>query len=138
MAGRNIKLQDLRTEKHWTLRAAALHVGVTKTVLFNAEQGVMPRVDHAIQIAGQYKRSVEDLWAPLPRGELEPSSDRHDSRRKPVTKTSICPRAASKLSFAHSFAKNANEWGTLRPPWVFVQRVGVLRIAMNDICSRSG
>ncbi len=97
MSGRNIKLQDLRTEKNWTLRAAAQHIGVTKTVLFNAEQGVMPRVDHAIQIAGQYNRSVEDLWSPLPRGEpLEPSSDRHDSPRKPAVKTSTCPRPDSK------------------------------------------
>lgn len=97
MAGRNIKLQDLRSEKHWTLRAAAQHIGVTKTVLFNAEQGVMPRVDHAIQIAGQYNRSVEDLWAPLSPGEpLEPSSVRHDSPRKAVVKTSMCSRAASK------------------------------------------
>jgi DNA-binding XRE family transcriptional regulator len=97
MSGRNIKLQDLRTEKNWTLRTAAQHIGVTKTVLFNAEQGVMPRVDHAIQIAGQYDRSVEDLWAPVPRVEsLRSPPDQHDSPRKPAAKTSICPRPDSK------------------------------------------
>lgn len=83
MSGRNIKLQDLRTEKNWTLRAAAQHIGVTKTVLFNAEQGVLPRVDHAIQIAGQYNRSVEDLWAPLSCVQpLGPPSAQHDAPSK--------------------------------------------------------
>ena len=66
MAGRNIKLQRLRFEKHWTLRIAAHQMGVSTTALFNAEQGVMPRVDHAIQIAGTYNRSVEELWTPAP------------------------------------------------------------------------
>jgi DNA-binding XRE family transcriptional regulator len=96
MSGRNIKLQDLRSERHWTLRAAAQHIGVTKTVLFNAEQGVMPRVDHAIQIAGQYNRSVEELWAPPAR--VRPgasSSAQHNSPRKPAGQTSVRPRPKS-------------------------------------------
>ena len=66
MAGRHIELQRLRIEKHWTLRIAAQHMGVSTTSLFNAEQGVMPRVDHAIQIAGTYNQSVEELWTPAP------------------------------------------------------------------------
>ncbi len=66
MTGRNIKLHELRMEKHWTLRHAAQHMGVSRTVLFNAEQGVMPRVDHAIKMAGIYNRSVEELWTPAP------------------------------------------------------------------------
>jgi DNA-binding XRE family transcriptional regulator len=64
MSGRNVKLQELRVEKCWTLRVAAKHMAVSRTVLFNAEQGVMPRVDHAIQIAAAYRMSVEDLWKP--------------------------------------------------------------------------
>jgi DNA-binding XRE family transcriptional regulator len=64
MAGSNIKLRRLRIEKHWTLRIAAQHMGVSTTTLFNAEQGVMPRVDHAIKIAVTYNRSVEELWTP--------------------------------------------------------------------------
>lgn len=48
MTGRNFKLRELRAEKRWTLRNAAQHMGVSMTVLFNAEQGVMPRVDHAV------------------------------------------------------------------------------------------
>ena len=51
MTGRNFKLQQLRAIKHWTLRAAAENMRVSITVLFSAEQGVMPRVDHAVQIA---------------------------------------------------------------------------------------
>jgi DNA-binding XRE family transcriptional regulator len=66
MAGRNIKLQRLRIGKLWTLRTAAQHMGVSTTTLFSAEQGAMPRVDHAIQIAGTYNRSVEELWTPAP------------------------------------------------------------------------
>ena len=48
MTGRNFKLRELGAEKRWTLRNAAQHMGVSMTVLFNAEQGVMPRVDHAV------------------------------------------------------------------------------------------
>ncbi len=62
MTGRNFKLQQLRAEKHWTLRTAAVHMGLSMTVLFSAEQGVMPRVDHAVQIARAYNTSVEKIW----------------------------------------------------------------------------
>jgi transcriptional regulator with XRE-family HTH domain len=62
--GPNIKLREFRIEKNWTLRTAAQRMGVSMTVLFNAEQGVIrPRVDHAILIASAYDRSVEDLWS---------------------------------------------------------------------------
>lgn len=77
MSGRNVKLQELRIERSWTLRVAARHMAVSPTVLFNAEQGVMPRVDHAIQIATTYRMSVEDLWKSAPDAES-------CSPRKPV------------------------------------------------------
>jgi hypothetical protein len=64
LTGRNVKLQELRFRKHWTLRVASRKMAVSTTVLFNAEQGVMPRVNHAIQIARAYERSVEELWSP--------------------------------------------------------------------------
>lgn len=41
---------------------AAQHMGISRTVLFSSEQGVLPRVDHAVQIARAYNRSVEELW----------------------------------------------------------------------------
>ena len=62
MTGRNFKLHELRAERHWTLRIAAQHMGISRTVLFSSEQGVLPRVDHAVQIARAYNRSVEELW----------------------------------------------------------------------------
>jgi DNA-binding XRE family transcriptional regulator len=64
MTGRNFKLHEVRIRKHWTLRVASQKMAVSMTVLFNAEQGVMPRVDHAIQIARAYGQSVEELWSP--------------------------------------------------------------------------
>ena len=88
MTGRNFKLRELRAEKRWTLRNAAQLMGVSMTVLFNAEQGVMPRVDHAVQIARAYETPVEELWS-HPLSACPSKSSRHQSRGLPPDSPSL-------------------------------------------------
>ena len=56
IVGVDARLRQARAE------IAAQYMGISRTVLFSSEQGVLPQVDHAVKIARAYNRSVEGIW----------------------------------------------------------------------------